>query len=71
MIETWSPWKADRPYTGAPALAEAVRQKDHVDGLLGTTLSPAMRIVLRAYEQELAAEIAAHNDNSLAGERQP
>lgn len=71
MIDTWSPWKVDRPYTGAPALAEAQRQKDHVDSLLGTTLPPPMRTALREFEQELAAEIEAHNDNGNNKEERP
>jgi hypothetical protein len=49
--------KIDRVLTGAAARAETIAQHVCVQNLLGTTLPRDVRLVLRQFEEALAAEL--------------
>lgn len=62
--EPWSPWKTKSVLPPPLARAEAERQKDAIEDLLGTTLHPEFRSILRAVHGDLSREL---NDNRKEG----
>lgn len=66
QTESWSPWKVHSSLPPPMRRVEALRQQVAVFDLLGTTLPPEVRRVLRHFESELATELDGENDNGRA-----
>lgn len=65
--ELWSPWKVWNPPLQSHARrAELIWQRVNVEYLLGTTLHPEARKVLRGMHGDICLELDGVNDNGQA-----
>ncbi len=63
MNGDWSPWNVISSLPPHQRRAEAIRQQVALHDLLATSLPQGVRVILRQFEESIAAELSAESSN--------